>query len=70
MRGAHDLGESGKQTTASYSWLGKKESAASDTCGFATVMTAEVPRVKDEKRADRNGGCAVGGEVQPLYTHF
>ena len=22
------------------------------------------------ERADRNGGCAVGGEVQPLYTHF
>ena len=41
-----------------------------DTCGFATVITAEVSRVKDEKRADRNGGCAVGGEVQPLYAHF
>jgi transposase len=40
-----------------------------DTCGFATVITAEVPRVKDE-RTDRNGGGAVGGEVQPLYPLF
>ncbi len=29
MRGAHDLGECGRETTASHSWLGKKELAAS-----------------------------------------
>ena len=41
-----------------------------DTCGFATVIRAEVPRVKGRERTDRNGECAMGGEVQPLYTLF
>ena len=47
MRGANDLGESGGPATAPHSWPGEEELAASGHRGFATVLTAEVP--KNEK---------------------
>jgi transposase len=48
MRGAHDLGESGRETAHIHGWE-RRSWRHLDTCGFATVITAEVPRVKDEK---------------------
>ena len=49
MRGAHNLGESGRETTAPHLWLGEEELAASGHLRIATVITAQVPRVKDGK---------------------
>jgi transposase len=49
VRSTHSMGESGEQATFAHPWLGKEEWRHLDTCGFATVITAEVPRVKDEK---------------------
>ena len=62
--------ESGRETTASHSWLGKKELAASGYLGFCHRDYGGGCPGQGRERADRNGGCAVGREVQPLYTHF
>ena len=70
MRESHGLGESGRETTASHSWLGEEELAASGHLRICDGDYGGGAPGQGRESADRNGGCAVGGEVQPLYTHF